>query len=249
MSTPTTNFGWLKPTVGGDNDIWGDYLDTNLDSQDTLVRNIINNFISPTAPSVAQAGTQWLDNTSNPYILKIYDGTDWIIMGYMNVSTNTFDAPSTTNYIGDYKISAQTANHGSWVLCNGQSLSTTTYSGLFALIGYSFGGSGATFIAPDLRTQVMGVIGSYAGNTTRALGDRVGEESHVLTIPELPSHNHSLSPFRTHDVLAQEAPGNNELDINATGASPNTANTGGGVAHNNMQPTLFSGNAFIFSGV
>lgn len=38
-----------------------------------------------------------------------------------------------------------------WLECNGSSLSTTTYANLFANIGYTWGGSGASFTIPDLR--------------------------------------------------------------------------------------------------
>ena len=35
--------------------------------------------------------------------------------------------------------------------CNGASISTTTYATLFAIIGYTFGGSGGNFSVPELR--------------------------------------------------------------------------------------------------
>lgn len=244
MGSPTTNFGWIKPTVGGDTDIWGDELNSNLIEQDSLLRRFMNNFILETAPSEAQAGTIWLDSTTNPYVLKIYDGADWIIMGYMNTSTNTFDAPSTTNYVGDYKFSAQTASHGSWLLCNGASVSTSTYSGLFALIGYAFGGSGANFTLPDLRGRVAGAVGTGSGLSARTLGQSVGEETHVLTIPEMPAHTHTIMTGAPSVGVVSSNTGSNNV-----GGNSSTSSNGGGGAHNNMQPTLFVGNFFIFSGV
>jgi hypothetical protein len=42
-----------------------------------------------------------------------------------------------------------------WIKCNGASLSTTTYGALFATIGYTFGGSGASFNVPDLRGEFL----------------------------------------------------------------------------------------------
>lgn len=257
MGSPTTNFGWIKPTVSGDTDIWGDELNLDLTDIDSLTRRSINNFIFASAPAEAQAGTIWLDNTSNPYVLKIYDGADWIIMGYMNTSTNTFDAPSTTNYVGDMKFSAQTASHGSWLLCNGASVSTTTYSGLFALLGYAFGGSGANFTLPDLRGRVPGAIGSGSGLTTRTLGTSTGAETVTLAASEIPAHQHNL----LYTVTGKNA--NSAVGASFTGPgalpyfvdnSPQNLfiadyNTGGGGAHNNMQPTLFIGNYFIYSGV
>jgi len=38
-----------------------------------------------------------------------------------------------------------------WLLCSGASISTSTYADLFAVIGYTYGGSGANFNLPDLR--------------------------------------------------------------------------------------------------
>jgi microcystin-dependent protein len=38
-----------------------------------------------------------------------------------------------------------------WELCEGQSLDTAVYPDLFAVIGYTYGGSGSTFNLPDLR--------------------------------------------------------------------------------------------------
>lgn len=44
---------------------------------------------------------------------------------------------------------------------NGASLSTTTYAALFAAIGYTFGGSGASFSVPDLRVDSGRTFGSF----------------------------------------------------------------------------------------
>lgn len=48
--------------------------------------------------------------------------------------------------------------------CAGQSLSTTTYSDLFAIIGYSWGGSGSSFNLPDLRGRFLRGVDYGAGN-------------------------------------------------------------------------------------
>ena len=58
--------------------------------------------------------------------------------------------------------STSTAPTG-YLKANGASLSTTTYATLFAVIGYTYGGSGASFSLPDLRGQF---IRSWADNGT-----------------------------------------------------------------------------------
>jgi hypothetical protein len=42
MPTTTTNYSWNKPTVGGDEDAWGGYLNGNWDSLDTLLGGVSN---------------------------------------------------------------------------------------------------------------------------------------------------------------------------------------------------------------
>ncbi len=78
---------------------------------------------------------------------------------------------------------------GGWVLCNGQSLSTSTYSTLFAVIGYTYGGAEANFTVPDLRSRMPLGAGAGAGLTTRALAATGGQES----ISQVPPHTHNAT--------------------------------------------------------
>ena len=71
-----------------------------------------------------------------------------------------------------------------WLLCQGQSLDTTTYAALYAIIGYAFGGSGANFNLPNLTQKFPigagpNVNGSSGGTFAVALGTA-----------NLPAHNH-----------------------------------------------------------
>ncbi len=63
--------------------------------------------------------------------------------------------------LGDVKASLQTANHGSWLLCDGQAVSRTDYVNLFELIGTKFGaGDGVTtFNIPDYRGKFLRGLG------------------------------------------------------------------------------------------
>lgn len=42
-----------------------------------------------------------------------------------------------------------------FIKANGAGLSTTTYAALFAVLGYTYGGSGASFNLPDLRGEFL----------------------------------------------------------------------------------------------
>lgn len=74
-----------------------------------------------------------------------------------------------------------------WKLCNGQSLSTTAYPELFALIGYNYGGSGESFNIPNFNNCLAraGTIGANWGP--------FGAENTTLTVENFPGHSHSVT--------------------------------------------------------
>lgn len=41
-----------------------------------------------TAPTYAITGTQWIDDSATPWVLKVYNGTEWISITEINTSTN-----------------------------------------------------------------------------------------------------------------------------------------------------------------
>ncbi len=135
-----------------------------------------------------------------------------------------------------------------WIACTGVAVSRQTYAALFAVIGTTYGaGDGSTtFNVPDLRGRAMfGFIGGSTNNLITGatadklgLGGKGGEETHVLTEREMPTHSHSLSGFTNYTYPngnISGAVGGNALTYNAT--KP-TTNTGGNQAHNNMPPFI-----------
>lgn len=79
-----------------------------------------------------------------------------------------------------------------FVILTGANLSRTTYAGLFALWGTSFGvGDGSTtFGTPNPLGKVP--VGKDASQTEFAtLGQTGGAKTHALTTAEMPSHNHT----------------------------------------------------------
>jgi hypothetical protein len=42
------------------------------------------------APAYAEAGTVWLDDSATPWRLKLFDGSDWIVMGSVHAGNNSF---------------------------------------------------------------------------------------------------------------------------------------------------------------
>lgn len=110
-----------------------------------------------------------------------------------------------------------TAPNSSWLVCNGQSLSTSTYSALHTVIGYNYGGSGSSFNLPDLRARVpLGYnTDTITGRSTRSLNDNGGAETVALTTSQLPSHTHANTVSSTSNSVATNVTLNNA----ATGIS------------------------------
>jgi microcystin-dependent protein len=131
-----------------------------------------------------------------------------------------------------------TSAPGGWLLCDGSNVSRTTYATLFSVIGTTFGvGDGSTtFTLPDMRGRVPVGYGSGAGLTARSLAATGGEETHTLSVDEIPAHTHSYVT-NTNDqgvhTLTTQASAADDADLSAT-----TGSTGGGQAHNVMQPFL-----------
>lgn len=60
MSTPTANYGWPKPTVGDDTDIWGGELNSSLDGIDSIVHGI------DTRAPTSSGATPLMNGTADP---------------------------------------------------------------------------------------------------------------------------------------------------------------------------------------
>lgn len=164
--------------------------------------------------------------------------------------------------IGGLMLHAGATAPSGWLVCDGSAVSRVTYATLFAAIGTTFGvGDGSTtFNIPDLRGRVaLGVSGSYA------LAAAGGEANHTLTSAEMPTHTHTdtghnhgvTDPGHAHNLGAGSAAGSashpsdslntglNQYGTSTVGTGISigsgnaaNANTGGGGAHNNLQPYL-----------
>lgn len=213
--------------------------------------------------------------TNNTLTASLNSGTTTI-----NGSTiNSFNSSGTTTIVGG-TITATASNlvppgviwpyagtsvpPAGFLLCDGSSYATATYTSLFAAIGYTYGGSAGTFNVPDMRGNIP--VGVDSGNLRAALagfvpstpGTAIGEASHKLTSSE--SGQPGFTPTgavtvsnNTSDLLLETTSGSNEgytsITVQAytsgSGATFNHINGGAGnlraAAHNH--PASFTGAA------
>jgi microcystin-dependent protein len=165
----------------------------------------------------------------------------------------------TDPFIGEIALCAFNFAPNGWAICNGALLQITQNTALFSLLGTQFGGDGIhTFGLPDLRGRVPIGFGQGTGLTNRNMGDKSGEENHVLLSTEMPQHAHSL--LINTGVGTSDTPSGNYLARNSEGvkqfsSSTNATSTnfigavGNNAAHNNMQPFLTLNFIISLSGV
>ncbi len=137
---------------------------------------------------------------------------------------------------------ANTAIPDGYLACDGTSLATVDYPELFSAIGYTFGGSGASFNVPSLINRV--VVG--AGDIYD-VGNTGGEAEVFLDVASMPSHSHSDLGHSHSIPLVVGLPAQAGVGFSANQTVPvitdstglgfaNIQNTGGDGAHNNLQP-------------
>lgn len=145
-----------------------------------------------------------------------------------------------------------------WATCDGQFLPINQNQGLFSLLGTTFGGNGQTnFALPDLRGRVP--IKEGSGHT---LGEKAGQQSHTLSISELPQHTHTLhgssSATNTNipaagttvwgDTAPNQAYRNSQQNMVAMNAAF-ISNVGGNQPHENRQPFLVLNFCIALQGI
>lgn len=224
---------------------------------DTLVRQTNNSFlVSRTATDVYTAGRR----------LKLYDSTTIYgnVISSSPSGANTIVTVSSSNLSSSLSSGAvgilnpqfssdplftpglifpyggSTVPAG-WLACDGSAVSRTTYAALFAAIGTTWGvGDGATtFNVPDLRGRTLIGSGTGSGLTARTVGTQnIGEETHILTTNEMPAHNHPTTRGNGGTSNGAYFSYNGSTGTQTTdSATTAMQNTGGGAAHNVMQPS------------
>jgi len=148
--------------------------------------------------------------------------------------------------------------------CYGQSLAVATYAALFGVLQYTYGGSGANFLLPDLRGRVVAGKDDMGGTSANRLavqangnsldgdilGNAGGAHSVQLATGHMPAHVHA--PTYSGSALYFNAGGGGyRLPFTSDGAaqSLSTTSVGSDLAHNNVQPTFIANKLITTGGI
>lgn len=190
------------------------------------------------APSSPVTGQIWIDSDATASVINTND-----FLLKVDFDLQSIPIGGVTQYAGATSPSAN------WAICDGSAVSRTTYATLFARIGTTYGvGNGTTtFNLPNVKGKVIAGLDSTQTEFD-ALAETGGAKTHTLTSAEMPSHTH-IQDSHTHNVgwdgagLANgstsvwglQSSGNNKA---TSGTVATNQNTGGGGAHNNLQPYI-----------
>lgn len=156
--------------------------------------------------------------------------------------------------IGEIRLFAFAQPPAGWLRCDGQLLTRTQYAELFRVLGTLYGGDEhTTFALPNLQ----GRVAVHPGLGIQ-LSQRGGEETHSLTLAELPNHTHLLSA----DAAASSSTAQHHFWSSLAGAYSTTpdepdaalaaqalAPMGDGEAHSNLQPYLVGNYCIAVAGL
>ena len=154
---------------------------------------------------------------------------------HTEMDTNWNNLLGATIYVGSIVIwPSASLPDSKWLECAGQSLATASYPDLFTLIGYTYGGSGASFNLPDLRGQFVrgwnhgaSTDPDAASRTNRGDGT-TGDSIGTKQSDAFEAHTHTGVPHAGADV--DRGTGSSLFSIDITSS---TGSTGG----NETRPT------------
>lgn len=114
----------------------------------------------------------------------------------------------------------ESAPAGDWVKLTGIGLSTTDFPDLFDVLGYKYGGSGATFNVPDYRGEFLRGVSYNSGNDPdtrfpRPDGNFSGSVPGTEQAHAIQCHDHSFAAVQTWvsgTTLSWDTPGTRRFE-------------------------------------
>jgi microcystin-dependent protein len=198
-----------------------------------------------------------------------------VLLLFVICAMSSFDGQAQNAFTGEVKLFAGYFAPRGWAFCDGQVMSITQNTPLYALLGNQFGGNGrTTFALPDLRGRVA--VGPRRGNglSNFTQGQQGGSKTNTLNTSQLPSHSHTASgvirassakatskdPTGNYFASARQVEGRNEfevfsyassknVDMNADAINVTVGTTGSGKEFNNLQPFLAINYIICLNGI
>jgi microcystin-dependent protein len=135
--------------------------------------------------------------------------------------------------------------------CNGQAVSRSTYSALFAIVASTYGGGdgSSTFNVPDLQNNVAvgksnnkALASTGGANTVTSTGNVGGSTANAtLSAPQLASHSHNIQ------IQGQGPGASSQFGVTQFRTNPGVGygsqNTGGGGGHSHNMSANFTGDS------
>lgn len=225
-------------------------LDTQISNLSTTLTNSISSTSTSLQGQISNLDTT-LTNNLNTAIAEQQSSTATQLANLDN-SVSAHVSP-----IGSVVAFAGTTVPTYWLVCDGRALVKTTYSALFDVIGYTYGGSGTHFNAPNLLGRVIAGTGDPNGLFSGwGMGSTGGEVNVTLNVSQIPSHDH-VWYGENDDAGTGRGGGYGAKKSNVSVRNPQNVPygkwtyvtpTGGGASHNNIQPTMTM-HYIIHSGV
>ena len=182
----------------------------------------------------------YCDGSTGFYSAQTGSAGNFVVNGNLTVSGNSNIIPA-----GVIQMWPTASPPAGFLICNGASLSTSTYANLFAAIGYTFGGSSGNFLLPNYADRMpigVGTIAASIGTTGGSKDATLVAHDHGGSVNTVDlNHTHYInfntggqSVGHTHNLSTN--PANTGIYGQTTGGSlsPTAGFTGGyGVAIHN----------------
>lgn len=212
-----------------------------MDHGPLTIRNttVSSNGITINAPNPLPSNYSYTLPNANPSSNSVLVVDNAGVMSYIST---TFLLPA-----GSIIPFAGTVAPAGWLFCQGQTLDSVAnpqYANLFAVIGTTYGGTGAaSFNVPDLRGRVGVGAGNGPGLTPRNLSDIGGQE-------DLENHSHSagnivalqgslgVTTIGTRGLYVSTAAYNSNQGYDYQGANPITQSMTNGIATQGESATV-----------
>jgi microcystin-dependent protein len=169
-------------------------------------------------------------------------------------------------YLGEIRMFGfNFAPHG-FAFCNGQLLSISENTALFALLGTFYGGNGtSTFALPNFQSRIPIHQGQGSGLSQYVIGQFGGVENVTLSVTQTASHTHLV--YADGDVGSNNTPNPSGNGLATFGTGSNIyataagikkvvtmnpemiASAGGGQPHTNIQPYLVVNFCIALQGI